>query len=195
VKRRLMREKRAMSAMSGDSSITRLVSDTLAQLSRIWSVPELRTTVTVKLSRKLRTSLGRATPATGRVSIHPALRAAPAEVLREVLCHEIAHVVAYRRARAAGATRPRAHGVEWAAPVRAAGYEPLVRAPRAQIAQLLPPTSTKSRAGSVLHVCPVCQMRRVARRAVPAWRCSACVAIGLDGRMEVVRLPAGAAHG
>jgi predicted SprT family Zn-dependent metalloprotease len=189
----MTRRESGSQASSGDLCIAEVLSDALERLSQVWGAPELKATVTVTLTPHLRTSLGRANPGTGRVSIHPVLRAAPPEVLREVLCHEIAHIVAYRQARARRARRPRAHGAEWAALVRAAGYEPLVRAPRAWIAQLAPRTSPTSLRRNVLHICPVCQVRRVASRTVPAWRCSACVAVGLDGRMEVIRLPA-AAH-
>jgi predicted SprT family Zn-dependent metalloprotease len=110
-----------------------------------------------------------------------------------VLCHEVAHVVAYRRARAVGAPPPRPHGAEWAALVRDAGYRPAVRASSSLIEGIRPRTRAAS-SRVVVHICPVCHVRRVASRAVSAWRCSACVAAGLDGRMEVVRMPTGAAH-
>lgn len=190
-----MSSKRSVNERStADSSLAVFVSDAVERLSQVWAAPELNASVRVRLSAHLRTSLGRATPATGRVSLHRALRDAPPEILEEVLCHEIAHIVAYRRARAARARRPRPHGVEWAALVRAAGYEPILRAPRNWIAQPLQQTSAPSPARTVLHICPVCQTQRFARRTVPAWRCAACVAIGLDGRMEAIRLPAGTAH-
>jgi predicted SprT family Zn-dependent metalloprotease len=190
----MTRPKTERRTSADDAWIAKSVSVALDRLGEVWGVPELGTTLTVRLSPRLRASLGRATPATGRVSLHPGLRVALPELLREVLCHEIAHVVAYRRAQATGARRPRAHGAEWAALVRAAGYEPVVRAPRAWIAQVLPQPSTTSRRRRVLHLCPVCQTQRVAQRAVPAWRCSACAELGLDGRMEVIRLPRTAMH-
>jgi hypothetical protein len=37
------------------------------------------------------------------------------------------------------------------------------------------------------HWCPVCQSSRQARRPVKAWRCAACVAVGLDGTLEITR--------
>jgi hypothetical protein len=37
------------------------------------------------------------------------------------------------------------------------------------------------------HWCPVCQSSRQARRPVKAWRCAACVAAGLDGKLEITR--------
>lgn len=190
----MTRAKGGIGASADNSAFAEAVLEATDRLSRAWRAPELRATVTVKISPRLRTSLGRAALATGRVSIHPVLATAPPEVLQEVLCHEIAHVLAYQRAVAVARKRPAAHGAEWAGLVRAAGYEPFVRAPRAWVAQLPPLASPVSPRRSVLHVCPVCQARRGARRAVPAWRCSACVAIGLDGRMEVIRLPEAASH-
>jgi len=189
-----MSGKKSVRTSTADSRLAGIVSHAVDRLSQAWAAPKLKASVTVSLSPRLRTSLGRATPATGRVSLHQALRDAPPEILQEVLCHEIAHVVAYRRAQATRAKRPRPHGAEWAALVRAAGYEPIVRAPRGWIAQPLPQSAAASPGRTVLHVCPVCQTRRVAGRAVPSWRCAACIAIGLDGRMDVIRLPARTAH-
>jgi predicted SprT family Zn-dependent metalloprotease len=111
-----------------------------------------------------------------------------------VLCHEVAHVVAYRRARAVGAAPPRPHGAEWAALVRAVGYEPLIRASKPLVGLSRAGIHAASSRRLVMHMCPVCQVRRIARRAVPAWRCSACVAVGLEGRMEVIPMPRGASH-
>jgi hypothetical protein len=37
------------------------------------------------------------------------------------------------------------------------------------------------------HWCPVCQSSRTGRRPVKAWRCAACVAAGLDGKLEITR--------
>src|SRR5215211_3008052 len=103
----MTRAKSEIEATSNGSGTAAIVSDTLDHLSQVWGAPEIRAIVTVRLSQQLRTSLGRANPVTGQVAIHPLLRFAPPEVLREVLCHEIAHVVAYRRARAITARRPR----------------------------------------------------------------------------------------
>jgi predicted SprT family Zn-dependent metalloprotease len=176
---------RPLTAVHG---IDELVSAALKHWSWVWSSPELPTTVTVRFNRRLRRSLGRAALSTGRISLHPSLCESPPALIREILCHEVAHVVAYRQARRHGSRRIAAHGEEWRALVRAAGYEPLVRGPalsRDQPRQRAPAITQHYR---VAHVCPVCQTRRLARRAVPAWRCATCVAAGLDGCMEVIRL-------
>ena len=165
-----------------------LVSAALKHWSRTWSSPELPTTVTVRFNRRLRRSLGRAALTTGRISLHPSLCASSPSLIREILCHEVAHIVAYRQAREQGSRRIAAHGEEWADLVRAAGYEPVVRSSVLATGQPRPRATDVTQHYRVAHVCPVCQTRRLARRAVPAWRCSACVAAGLDGRMEVIRL-------
>jgi SprT protein len=100
----------------------------------------------------------------------------------EALCHELAHVVVHKMHR--GRRRP--HGPEWAELVTAAGFPPRMRVP-------LPsdtPTGAafRRRAASrllYLHVCPVCHARRLARRRVTRWRCAACVAAGLEGRLKI----------
>jgi predicted SprT family Zn-dependent metalloprotease len=164
-----------------------LVATAIGAWERAWDTPGLANGLTVTFSTRLRRTLGRAVPARGAVVLHALLRDAPAERLLEVLCHEVAHIVAFRRARAAGARRAPPHGEAWAALVRAAGYEPATRAARPEGAA---PHRPARRAGlRVAHVCPVCHSRRLARRVVPGWRCAACVAVGLEGRLEIVRLP------
>ena len=49
------------------------------------------------------------------------------------------------------------------------------------------PTPRTQSAIAYDHWCPVCQSSRQARRPVKAWRCAACVAAGLDGRLEITR--------
>jgi predicted SprT family Zn-dependent metalloprotease len=190
-----MKRERTSSPLPSSASgkLAEVVARALNRWSRVWGARGLRVTVTVAFSPRLRSSLGRAAVASGRISLHPALRTAPRQLLEEVLCHEVAHVVAYRRARAVGAPPPRPHGAEWAALVRAAGYEPQLRASKSLVEKSRPCIHAPSSRRLVVHMCPVCQVRRIARRAVPAWRCSACVAAGLEGRMEVIPMPTGIA--
>jgi predicted SprT family Zn-dependent metalloprotease len=177
------------SASRSTQNSANFVHKALHSWGKRWRCEALVGSVSVTFSPRLRTTLGRATPETSRVALHTALQYAAPSVLLEVLCHEVAHVVAYRRALEMGVARPRPHGAEWATLVRAAGYEARVRAPRSSIPELTRDRiGTGERRRNVLHVCPVCHARRLARRAVPGWRCAACVGVGLDGRMDVVRL-------
>jgi predicted SprT family Zn-dependent metalloprotease len=161
---------------------------------RLWGDPHLSASITIGFSPRLRTSLGRATPATGRVTLHTALRTGPIDRLLEVLCHEVAHVAAVRRATAKGAPRPRPHGAEWAALVRAAGFAPATHISRAALQRVIgvpataPPRALRAQTRHgriVVHSCPVCHTERLARRAVPAWRCAECVAAGLSGMLVI----------
>lgn len=129
----------------------------------------------------MRSTLGRATPATGRVVLNAALLDGTESKLLEVLCHELAHVAAHRRY---GAT-VRPHGAEWAAFVRQAGYAAVTRV-EGQSSRLTPTAPAAGRY-PVVHMCPVCHTRRFARRAVPRWRCAECVAAGLGGELTVIR--------
>ena len=147
--------------------------------AELWHVPTLGSALHIELSPRLRCSLGRCYPASGRVRVSPRLFDAPRDTVREVLCHEAAHVATHMlHGRLA-----RPHGREWAGLMRAAGYEPKVA-----MAVVSSPSSPRD-AGQprVLyrHRCPVCGATRVARRTVRAWRCRACDEVGLDGRLVV----------
>jgi predicted SprT family Zn-dependent metalloprotease len=104
---------------------------------------------------------------------------APSAMLFEVLCHESAHLAA----RDLYGRRCQPHGPEWVALVRAAGFEPRRRIPWA--APSPPPQRLAARRRRYIHRCPVCQLQRIAWRPIRAWRCAACVAAGLPGRLEI----------
>ena len=149
---------------------------------RVWGESGLLGLITIRFSTRLRSSLGRARPSTGEVVLHSGLRRGTSGELLEVLCHEVAHVVAVRQARASKLPIPRPHGREWAALVRAAGFEP-----RAHMPGRRPTGNHSTKSLTVVHTCPVCQSQRVARRRVPAWRCAECVEAGLGGELVVSR--------
>jgi hypothetical protein len=181
---------------AGTSALPPAARKALRAWERLWDAPQLAASISVAFSPRLRTTLGRATPASGRVTLHAALRTGPVEHLLEVLCHEVAHIAVVRRAAAAGAPRPRPHGAEWAALVRAAGFAPTTRVSAAALrrargaAEVILPRVRRPRARGgcvVVHACPVCHTERLARRAVPAWRCAECVAAGLDGVLVITR--------
>ena len=149
--------------------------------AQVWSVPELGQAVRVEFSSRMRRSLGRCYAPDGLIRLNRRLLDGPEEFLREVLCHEAAHVAVYLLH---GNSR-RPHGRDWAELMTLAGYEPRVRVPM----ELLPASVLAGAAPKRLyeHSCPVCGARRVARRAVRRWRCRACREAGLDGRLEIVR--------
>ena len=159
------------------------VASWLAEWARTWSIPTLAERVQLEISRRLRTSLGRCHPSTGKIRLHPALLEEPEELLREVACHEAAHVAVYLRH--GNAARP--HGPEWAELMRAAGFEPRARMKPAVLSQKF----RRAVRPRILyqHRCPVCSASRVARRPVRRWRCRPCRESGLKGTLEISTLP------
>ena len=149
----------------------------VARWARLWSVKDLAR-VRVEWSARMTRSLGRAYPERRLVRLHPDLRRRPS-LRRAVLCHELAHIAAWEKSR--GRSRP--HGPEWTHLVRAAGFDPALRA---RVPAASPPGASAPRPRWI-HRCPVCQFRRTARRPVPAWRCARCVEDGLPGRLDITR--------
>ena len=123
------------------------------------------------------------------VRLASALRDGPRAAVAEVLCHEVAHVAAYRIHR----RRIRPHGSEWAELVRRAGFTPRTKFDPKDWPELRLPKAPRRRrrAAAVvyLHRCPVCQAARVARRPVRRWCCAACVDAGLTGELVITRAP------
>jgi len=136
----------------------------------------------VTISHRLTTTLARCWPRTGCIELSARALDARAK-LRELLCHEAAHLAVHLL----HGPNCRPHGPEWQALMRQAGFEP--RATIVSSCRVMRPKPARA-AVNYEHVCPVCQTRRVAKRPVPAWRCAACVADGLDGKMTIRRRPA-----
>jgi len=154
----------------------------IAQWAVLWKALGLETRVSVSFSRRLRCSLGRCVPARGIVRLSMRLLRSRPELLDEVLCHEVAHVAAYELY----GRRARPHGREWAALMRAAGFEPRVRAPWRH--DVVEAAAARPRRGlRYEHRCPICQAGRLARRPVRQWRCAACVRAGLDGQLVITK--------
>lgn len=158
--------------------------------SAVWELPGLEQRVRVSVSSRLRSSLGRCAPERGVVRIAKAVAEGPSELLDEVLCHEVAHVAVFEL----HGRMPRPHGKEWAALLRAVGFEP-----RARIAGrgLGTPSTGKQTFPSLVyeHRCLVCGTRRLAKRPVRRWRCARCSQVGLTGRLEIRSFPLTLARG
>ena len=152
-----------------------------ATWARAWDVPDLPERVQIRESRRMRVSLGRCVAERGEIRIASFVLAAPAALLEEVLCHELAHVaVALRH----GRWRP--HGPEWKELMRRAGREPRARIPAGEVDRLL----ARAPRRRILweHRCPLCHASRLAGRPVRNWRCARCRAAGLTGRLVITRL-------
>ena len=151
----------------------------LASWSTAWDIPELPYRVRIVFSHRLQSSLGRCAPSAGLVRLNPGLLDGAPEALREVVCHEVAHVATWLL----HGRRARAHGPEWKELMRLAGYAPRVRWAEAAV-----PESVRERrkpAVIYVHSCPVCRAQWVARRTSTAWRCATCRGAGRDGRLTV----------
>lgn len=144
----------------------------LGQWARLWGMAGLEKEVRIVTSSRMTTTLGRCLPGRAEIRLSERLSTDLAPLLDEVLCHEFAHFVVYRRH--GRAARP--HGPEWRALIEKAGFPPRTRVEQ---------TGTPAARVTFVHRCPVCGAARVARRRVSSWRCLECVEAGLDGRLEV----------
>jgi predicted SprT family Zn-dependent metalloprotease len=146
--------------------------------ARIWETPGLERRLAIEFSERMRVSLGRCCP-DGTLRLAAWLRTAPGPLLEEVLCHEAAHAaVSVLHGR-----RRRPHGAEWRALMSAAGFAPRVQLPLAHLP--IAQRARLRRAPVYEHHCPVCQSFRIARRAMPRWRCRACVDAGRSGKLVI----------
>ncbi len=160
----------------------RRIADYVASLGTRWSVQTIADRVEIQFSHRLRSSLGRCVPSRRIVRLNRCLLNARPALVEEVLCHELAHVVTFER----HGRHCRPHGREWEALMRAAGFEPRVRARLSHDLQAALRTARRPD-GLYEHRCPVCQATRLARRPVPQWRCAACVAAGLEGWLVIAK--------
>lgn len=150
----------------------------LAQLARwasLWRLPGLEHRVSISFSPRMRRCLGRCMPQQGIIRLNPRLVRDP-PMLLEVVCHELAHAAVFELY----GRKVRPHGVEWAALMRAAGFEPRVRVHWPFAGQ----------GARFEHRCPVCQASRIGGRRVRQWRCVTCLRAGRGGRLEITRLAA-----
>lgn len=165
----------------------RRVERILLRLGALWESPALGG-IDVVPNARLSKTLGRLVGRPWRIELGPRALASD-KTLREVVTHEAAHA-----ATRDGAEHHPPHGPRWRALMARAGY-PKANAARWRCykeaasspqrehqpkAKAAPPTLYD-------HWCPVCQSSRVGRRPVKTWRCVACVAAGLDGRLEITR--------
>lgn len=162
--------------LSGDP-VWRSMRRTLTRLGGVWTLPRLHLEVEVVFSPKLTRSLGRAIPSRGIVRLHVALARAPRRLLTEVLCHEAAHIVVFRR----HGENKRPHGPEWAELVRQAGYKPS----KSLVVAASEHPNRQENTRRYEHLCPVCQIVRIAKRPMSRWRCQDCTDAGLEGTLQI----------
>ena len=165
----------------------RRVERILRRLGALWESRALGG-IDVVPNARLGKTLGRLVGRPWRIELGPRSLGSD-KTLREVVTHEAAHAATRH-----GAEHQAPHGPEWRALMARAGY-PKATGARWSCYKEAPSSAwrkhqPKTKAGPKTlydHWCPVCQSSRVGRRPVKAWRCAACVAAGLDGRLEITR--------
>lgn len=156
--------------------------DAIRRCFSLWGLAGFEENVTICFSRRMCRALGRCYVKRRRISLSKRLREMPISILEEVLCHESAHLAAFQLC----GENHRPHGPEWAHLMRLAGFDPRRRLVLDEYGISTP---SKQLSQFYVHFCLVCQMERVARRAVRTWRCADCRALGLDGLLEIRRHP------
>lgn len=131
----LARESRRIAEMLRDWP-PEAVEEVADEAFALWGVPEMRNDYRWGWNPRLRTTAGRAFLKERRIELNPVLLARHPEVVRQVVIHEFAHLVAHRQR-----LREPGHGPAWRALMRAAG---------------LPPRAS--------HTLPVADLRRPRRR-------------------------------
>lgn len=161
-------------------------ASTVDRWSAAWNSPALLENLSVALNPNLSRTLARCIPSAAVIELNPLLLDAPAEILDEVLCHELAHwLVAQKHGPSA-----KSHGPEWRTLVEQAGYDP-----RRTIPWFSDPGPSRLPSGPPTptllyrHICRVCHATRIARRSVPSWRCVACQEAGLEGLLDIESFP------
>lgn len=153
---------------------------TIDRFGLLWSYPTLGQIASTRFSSRLSSVWARVNLDTGAITLAASLKRDP-EHLEQVLCHELAHIVAHVLiGRSEGP-----HGPTWRRLVSEAGYAPMVRLPETDGIQTSPHNQRHSPVRRFLHRCLVCDFSRFARRPMKEWRCADCVAAGLDGRLFI----------
>ena len=160
--------------------VQRPLTETIDRFGRLWSYPALSGMASARFSTRLFKAWARVNLDTRAITLASSLKEDPAR-LEQVLCHELAHIVAYSLV----GRSERPHGPTWQRLVTKAGYTPVVRLPESTANKCGLYRQSHGPAPRFLHGCPVCDFSRVARRPMKSWRCADCVAAGLDGLLIV----------
>lgn len=166
-----------------DGELTRLIPRLRARMRRwekVWGVAGIADDVEISFSRRMSRAAANCRPRRSQIRLNlrfvqPEVR----ELLPAVLCHEFAHIVAFRLY--GSSCRP--HGREWRELYSRAGFDP-----DRTLSLPLDTALQRSSSRSVFryeHRCPICQNVYLARRSMLHWRCGNCLDAGLDGRLII----------
>jgi len=159
---------------------TQDLSRAIAKWARVWNLPGLARSVTAAFSTRMRRSLGSAHRQSGSVRINSRLAVGHPGLLLETLCHEVAHIAAFRL----HGKKAKPHGPEWRALVLAAGYKPttMMFCRRIERANECP----AARKALFKYLCVTCQSPYIGRRKDSRLRCGRCLDMGLSGILRLV---------
>jgi predicted SprT family Zn-dependent metalloprotease len=143
--------------------------------AKLWRVTGLGKTVELSFSKRLTKSLGTARRKSGVIRLHSGLLAGRRALLLEALCHEVAHIAAYKL----HGLKAKPHGPEWRALVEAAGYKATIALRHPSI---VPARKLKA---TYRYSCPVCHTAYFSRRKSSRLRCGHCLDAGLPGSLEL----------
>ena len=160
--------------MQSDEQLESRCHEQSARLLALWGIPELASHVTIRFSRRIHATLGRTRVDCKCIRLNPLLANTDTELLDEVLCHELAHIVVFERF--GSGAKP--HGAEWKNLVQQAGFVPRLRA--GLVHEKAPANNRRFE-----HYCPICQSVRYAKRPMTRWRCSSCIDAGLEGHLLI----------
>ena len=142
---------------------------------RLWSMLELKMEISITFSKRLRVSLGRTDPENREIRLNPLLRTTARKHLKEVVCHELAHIVDFKTQKS---TTP-SHGSTWRRLMSSAGY-----VPRAMI-RFDKPESARAVAKKYLYRCLTCQSRRIVSMRYRNYKCVSCSSVGIASEIHV----------
>jgi predicted SprT family Zn-dependent metalloprotease len=151
----------------------------LRSLAKLWKHPQIAK-LHVQVNQRLTSSVARCVASRDIIELSPAAATRSRRLQREMICHEAAHQVAWERY--GRVARP--HGPEWRSLVKAAGFEP-----KATLVRCGERRRRATNTATFLHICPVCQFSKRAKRRVAQWRCPECRAVGLEGSLRIEQVP------
>ncbi|UCF38374.1 MAG: SprT-like domain-containing protein [Acidobacteriota bacterium] len=153
----------------------------LKDWSRKWNEPSLAQQTKVEFSNRMKVSLGRAYPRRMLIRLNKSLEPRRnLKLLREVLCHEAAHLTVHRQ----HGCSAKPHGEEWRQLIRLAGYNPRRTYRVERIGEF-----TQEPTILFLHSCLNCGARRLAKKPMRDWRCVTCTEAGLEGKLQITTQP------
>lgn len=155
----------------------------LEEWAHLWGTPALPSHLKIEVGRRLRTSLGRCYPGSGKVQLHPALfDDENANLFREVVCHEAAHAAA--QLLHGESIRP--HGQEWKRLMVAAGYSPKARMDPSRLSRSMQ-AAVRPKV-NFRYTCENCGVQRETQRRNRRWRCRRCFDAGQGGKLRFERI-------